>query len=245
MLLKDPETAARPEALLEVEARLYFVSAIANRIQLNVPPGGTQGDSNSSNNSSSSVNTAAPSTDPRSDNFLLQLLPLLPQLAFSAPPAASSGSPVEITEQGALQLFLHAAAARAISWLAGRVLPQHQELFAPLFSLLVTRALQFVASLPEAAKDSNAALIRLSTEALLVEGLSSLVAAAASFIPSPGREEDVHALLHALIDAFSRPGLSLDNSSSLVHTAGYVISCLDAPRIRVLFAQLLQVSGAL
>lgn len=65
-------------------------------------------------------------------------------------------------------------------------------------------------ALQEAAKDSNASLLRLSTEALLVEGLSSLVSAAAGFIPSPGREEDVHALLHALIDAFSRyPSLAL------------------------------------
>lgn len=46
--------------------------------------------------------------------------------------------------------------------------------------------------------------LRQSTEALLVEGISSLVAAAADFIPSPGREEDVHALLNALIGAFSR-----------------------------------------
>ncbi|CDJ47586.1 hypothetical protein, conserved [Eimeria brunetti] len=203
VLLKDPEASLLDlfyhpmhAALLDVEARLYFVSAIANRIRLNVPQGGTQGDSNGS-----SINPAAPSTDPRNDDFLLQLLPLLPQVALLTLPNDSSAPPEKITEREALALFLHAAAARAVSWLAGRVLPQHQELFAPLFSLLVTRALQFVASLPEVAKDSNAALLRL-------------------------------------------PGLSLDNSSSLVHTAGYVISCLDAPRIRVLFAQLLQSLGS-
>lgn len=142
------QTAARPDALLEVEARLYFVSAIANRIRMNVPPGGTEGDDSNISISNNSANAASPSTDPRNDNFLLQLLPLLPQMALLASQDGPSGPPVEITEREALTLFLHAAAARAISWLSGRVLPQHQELFAPLFSLLVTRALQFVASLP-------------------------------------------------------------------------------------------------
>ncbi|CDJ65113.1 hypothetical protein, conserved [Eimeria necatrix] len=229
-------TASGFEGLLEIEARLFFVSTIANRIRLAVPAGGDTGDS-------SAGSQAGPCTDPRRDSFVLQLLQLLPQLAFPASPRDSAAPSVDITEAEALTLFLLAAIARAISWLSNRIVPQHPEMFSPLFSLLFSQGLQFVASLPEAPKDSNVALLRQSTEALLVEGISSLVAAAADFIPSPGREEDVHALLNALIGAFSRPGLSLDNSSLLVHTAGYVISCLDAPRIRQLFAQLLQSLG--
>lgn len=56
----------------------------------------------------------------------------------------------------------------------------------------------------EASNDSNVAALRLIAESLVVEGLSSLVASASAFIPSPGREQDVHALLNALIGAFSR-----------------------------------------
>lgn len=138
-----PQICTHPEALLEVEARLYFISAIANRIRLNVPFGGTEGES-----SSNSANSASSSAESRNDDFLLHLLQLLPQLAGLAPSSAASVPVVGITEREALTLFLLAGAARATSWLAGRVLPQHQELFAPLFSLLLTRALQFVASLP-------------------------------------------------------------------------------------------------
>ena len=85
----------------------------------------------------------------------------------------------------------------------------------------------------EAAKDSNASLLRLSTEALLVEGLSSLVAAAAGFISSPGREEDVHALLHALIEAFSRhaPLRASQIAKLATHAPAATCYSLGVPRL--------------
>lgn len=135
------QTASGFEGLLEIEARLFFVSTIANRIRLAVPAGGDTGDS-------SAGSQAGPCTDPRRDSFVLQLLQLLPQLAFPASPRDSTAPSVDITEAEALTLFLLAAIARAISWLSNRIVPQHPEMFSPLFSLLFSQGLQFVASLP-------------------------------------------------------------------------------------------------
>lgn len=132
---------------LEVEARLYFVSMVANRIRLVVSPPHRGGASEGGTNIGAAGGVA--STSPGQDDYVFLLLQILPSLPFPAPPrqAATNGSP-DATEQEVVSLFLHAAAARTIAWLCPRVVPQHQGLFAPLFFLLATQSLQFVASLP-------------------------------------------------------------------------------------------------
>ena len=126
---------------------------------------------------------------------------------------------------------MRAVGCPPVGWLAAisarevmSIAIHHRVLFRPpflhylVYSCLLTccrciLSLMMSLGLQEMPKDSNVSLLRLSTEALLVEGLSSLVASASAVIPSPGREEDVHALLNALIDAFSRQ----DCSCSLSH----------------------------
>ncbi|OEH76191.1 hypothetical protein cyc_06986 [Cyclospora cayetanensis] len=194
-LLKDPQESyishriapllavGTLDSWLEIEARLFFVTTIANRIHLSITD-------STERDSKGVFETGTAYTDPERNSFVLQLFQGLPQLRFPAEPRQSSAVYTQATDNEVASLFLHAAVARATAWLAASVVPQHQEMFAPLFSLLVSRSLQFVASLPDAPKDSNVHLLRNATEALLVEGVSSLVAAASAFIPSPGREED-------------------------------------------------------
>lgn len=159
----------------EVEARLFFVSTIANRTRITVFPlptnaGGVEGSG-----------AATADSLGESDTFLQQVLQLVAQLPLasqSQQAAEGSTASAALLEKDVVSLFLHAAAARTIGWLSPRVVPERQDLFAPLFALLASRSLQFIASLPVCGCYNSSCGGIATTLPFVVDGARSRVLAA-------------------------------------------------------------------
>ncbi|KAL8432054.1 hypothetical protein Efla_003495 [Eimeria flavescens] len=209
-LLRDAQASTLSPSCMHacVEALLFFVSTVGNRVRLSLDPRDDPSRIAAADPAAATAAAAAAAGygsdfqqqqhEDEEDACVLQLLQLLPRLPFPARPRQQEGlssgvSEETLQETEIVSLFLHAAAARAIAWLSPRVVSAHQEAFAPLFSLLVSDSLPFVASLPEGRKDSNLSALRLTAEGIITEGVSSLVAGASAFFPSAGRDQDAGA----------------------------------------------------